>query len=98
LLLAINSILRIQFLLCFYSKLSFFNYSGDPIPKVVYADDEIKTWNLIYNQLNEMYTSYACKEHIEAFKQLEDANIYSPHFIPQLEDVSKFLKSKYSTF
>ena len=96
-LLAINSILRIQFLLCFYSKLSFFNYSGDPIPKVVYADDEIKTWNLIYNQLNKMYTSCACKEHIEAFKQLEDANIYSPHFIPQLEDVSKFLKSNYNT-
>ena len=61
---------------------------------MTYSQDEVKTWNLIYTQLALMYPTHACKEHREALKQLEDANIYSPNFIPQLEDVSKFLKRK----
>ena len=40
-----------------------------------------------------MYPTHACKEHREAFKQLEDEGIYSAEFIPQLESVSQFLKS-----
>jgi tyrosine 3-monooxygenase len=72
-----------------------FNYKhGEPIPRVVYADEEINTWKLIYTKLNEMYPTYACKQHRDALKQLEKENIYSPEFIPQLEDVSKFLKKK----
>ena len=41
-----------------------------------------------------MYPKYACKQHIEAIKDLEKAGIYSSDFIPQLEDVSTFLKRK----
>jgi hypothetical protein len=41
-----------------------------------------------------MYPEYACKEHVEALRDLEKAGIYSPEFIPQLEDVSTFLKRK----
>jgi tyrosine 3-monooxygenase len=61
---------------------------------MIYTNDETKTWNLIYTQLKLMYPSYACIQHRDALKQLEDANIYSPDFIPQLEDVSNFLKCK----
>lgn len=41
-----------------------------------------------------MYPTHACQHHRDAFKRLEDANIYSPNFIPQLEDVSKFLRRR----
>jgi phenylalanine-4-hydroxylase len=70
------------------------NYqSGDVIPRVTYTDDEQKTWKLIYTELIRLYETHACREHIEAFRALERENIYSPERIPQLEDVSRFLKS-----
>lgn len=72
-----------------------FNFRhGDKIPTVEYTDDENKTWSLIYKQLEEMYPKYACKQHVEAIKDLEKAGIYSSENIPQLEDVSKYLKQK----
>ncbi|CAF0731497.1 unnamed protein product [Brachionus calyciflorus] len=67
---------------------------GDRIPKVNYTSDEVKTWNLIYRELADLYPTHACKQHIEAMKNLEKNGIYSPDFIPQLEDVSNFLKKR----
>ena len=72
--------------------------SGDVIPRVFYTDDEIKTWKYIYLNLKKLYVTHACKQHIEAFEALEKENIYSPEFIPQLEDVSRFLKSVVLSF
>lgn len=72
--------------------------SGDKIPNVIYTNDEFKTWGLIYRELKELYKTHACKEHIEAFEALEKENIYNPNWIPQLEDVSTFLKSDKSFF
>lgn len=42
-----------------------------------------------------MYKTHACREYREAFALLEKEGIYSPDFIPQLEDVSNFLKSNF---
>ena len=36
--------------------------SGHPIPKIDYTCDEVKIWNHIYVQLNEMY-----EMHVDAF-------------------------------
>ena len=41
-----------------------------------------------------MYPKYACSQHVRAIEDLEKAGIYSAEFIPQLEDVSVYLKSK----
>lgn len=72
-----------------------FNYKhGEPIPRVAYTEEEKKTWQHIYKKLNEMYPSYACKQHRDALELLEKDKIFSADFIPQLEDASNYLKKK----
>lgn len=82
-----NSLFEIFYIL-YVSSLS-----GDRIPRVEYTNDELKTWNLIYKELMDLYPTHACREHIEAIKNLEKNGLYGPNEIPQLEDVSNFLKS-----
>ena len=66
------------------------------IPRVNYTNEELKTWQIIYQQLTALYPTHACKQHISALKVLENECNYSENSIPQLEDVSRFLRSTYT--
>lgn len=48
----------------------------------------------IFRNLKELFPTHACQKHIENFKILETESGYSEFNIPQLEDVSNFLKRK----
>lgn len=70
-----------------------YNYKhGQPIPRIEYTEQEINTWRSIYQKIAPLYEKYACKEFNHIFPLMEENCGYSPDNIPQLEDVSRFLK------
>ncbi|KAH0616986.1 hypothetical protein JD844_028525 [Phrynosoma platyrhinos] len=55
----------------FIADLAFNFRQGDPLPRVEYTVHETATWKEIYQKLSSLYPTYACKQYLEAFDQLE---------------------------
>lgn len=72
-----------------------FNYKhGEKLPHVEYTQEEINTWGIVFKKLTELYKTNACREHNHVFPLLIQNCHYREDNIPQLEDVSNFLRGK----
>uniref|UniRef100_A0A669E2X7 Tyrosine hydroxylase 2 n=1 Tax=Oreochromis niloticus TaxID=8128 RepID=A0A669E2X7_ORENI len=76
------------------SELAFRYKQGDPLPVVEYTAEEISTWRQVYQQLRSIYPSLACKQFLDGLQQLEKECGYGEDRIPQLQEVSAFLKER----
>ena len=70
-----------------------FNYKyGDTIPRIDYNQEEIKTWDSVYSKVFELLPGRASSMHRRYLAVMETECGYGLGQIPQLEDVSNFLK------
>ena len=72
-----------------------FSYkSGDKIPRIEYTKEEIATWDAVYSKVFELLPGRASSMHRKYLAVMEAECGFGLGKIPQLEDVSNFLKSK----
>ncbi|KAI1307959.1 Tyrosine 3-monooxygenase [Halotydeus destructor] len=76
------------------AQIAFDYRHGQPVPRVEYIKQDIETWGCVYEQLTNLFESMACQEHVKVFKLLEKECNYAKDNIPQIEDVSNFLKKR----
>ena len=71
-----------------------FNYKfGDKIPRIDYTKEEINTWDEVYSKVFELLEGRASSMHQKYLAIMEAECGYGLGKIPQLEDVSNFLRS-----
>uniref|UniRef100_A0A667X5G5 tryptophan 5-monooxygenase n=1 Tax=Myripristis murdjan TaxID=586833 RepID=A0A667X5G5_9TELE len=78
----------------YFSDLAMNYKHGDPIPRVEFTEEEVRTWGVVFRELNKLYPSHACREHLKNLPLLTTHCNYREDNIPQLEDVSRFLKER----
>ncbi|XP_050420277.1 tyrosine 3-monooxygenase isoform X1 [Adelges cooleyi] len=70
-----------------------FDYKyGDSIPQIDYTADELSTWSAVFNTVLDLMPKHFCMEYRNAFKLLQDDKIFTADKIPQLYEMSDFLK------
>lgn len=66
---------------------------GEPIHRVQYTADEIKTWGTVLRELTKLYPQHACQEFQRNFPMFN----FRQHEVPQLEDMSSILKYEFAS-
>lgn len=66
--------------------------AGTPIPRVQYTANEVATWGLVYERIKENTTRFAVDQYNHILPLLEQNCGYARDNIPQLQDISDFLK------
>uniref|UniRef100_A0A4W5PWF7 Tyrosine hydroxylase 2 n=1 Tax=Hucho hucho TaxID=62062 RepID=A0A4W5PWF7_9TELE len=69
-------------------------HSGEPLPRVEYTPEVAATWREVYRTLRTIYPDLACRQFLGGLQQLERECCYGEDSIPQLREVSAFLKEK----
>uniref|UniRef100_A0A674A5A5 Tyrosine 3-monooxygenase n=1 Tax=Salmo trutta TaxID=8032 RepID=A0A674A5A5_SALTR len=79
---------------CFIAELAANYRQGEPLPRVEYTPEEVATWREVYRTLRTIYPDLACRQFLGGLQQLERECGYGEDSIPQLREVSAFLKEK----
>nr|UWY63831.1 tyrosine hydroxylase [Sarcophaga peregrina] len=74
------------------AEIAFAYKYGDPIPHINYTEVENKTWRSVFRTVKELSPKHACSEYRAAFKKLEDEKIFVEEHLPQLQEMSDFLR------
>lgn len=74
------------------AEIAFAYKYNDPIPFIPYTDVENKTWRSVFRTVLDLMPKHACAEYRAVFKKLQDEKIFVEDRIPQLEEMSAFLK------
>ena len=59
-----------------------------------FTEEEVRTWGVVFRELNKLYPSHACREYLRNLPLLSQHCGYREDNIPQLEDVSRFLRGE----
>uniref|UniRef100_A0A8B9JVZ6 tryptophan 5-monooxygenase n=1 Tax=Astyanax mexicanus TaxID=7994 RepID=A0A8B9JVZ6_ASTMX len=78
----------------YFADLAMSYKHGDPIPRIEFTEEEVKTWGVVFRELNKLYPTHACREHLKNLPLLTKYCGYREDNIPQLEDVSRFLRER----
>lgn len=74
------------------AEIAFAYKYGDPIPYIEYSDVEVKTWRSVLLTVIDLSKKHACQEYRAAFQKLRDEEIFVEHRLPQLQEMSDFLR------
>lgn len=74
------------------AEIAFAYRYGDPIPSIPYTETEVSTWRSVFNTVLELMPKHFCKEYQVVFAMLQEEGIFCPDKIPQLEEMSNFLR------
>lgn len=74
------------------AEIAFAYRYGDPIPHITYTETENKTWQSVFNTVKGLLKQHACSEYGTVFTMLEKEKIFVEDQIPQLDDMSTFLR------
>ena len=66
------------------------------IPAIDYTKEETETWDFCYQRLKQLFKTHACEEFNWTVNEFIRHGIFQDRKVPQLDDISEFVKSKTS--